>query len=99
MYDVPVVFRATVWMDNGQEPIAGGGDCQDFHTEAEARKWALASVTYAERTEPAPEEGWWHGVIERGHYERTGTTGFDEIDCDWIADEDYDAFATGLIKT
>jgi hypothetical protein len=99
LYDVPVVFQATVWMNDGQEPIAGGGESQDFHTESEARKWALASVRYAESTEPAPTDGWWYGVIERGSYERTGDFGLDQLDCDWIADETYDAFDVGLVKT
>jgi hypothetical protein len=81
IYSAAVVFQVSVWMDDGDDPIAGGGWSEDFLDLDDARGWAKEKLK-----EQDPNEGLWYAEIESGHYENTGTTGFLEVDCEWVGE-------------
>lgn len=86
-YAAPMLFRASLYMDDGDDPIAGEGD---DHTAADLQaviEWAQDALEAVVLAAPAPAGGRWQAYIERGHFERTGELGIDELDHDWIVDE------------
>lgn len=88
LFDAQEVFQAAVWMDDGREPIAGCGGNHDFTTAAQATEWGLDRVRTKEAEQPVPRDApGWYMILTKGHYERTGETGFDAFDCDWIEEE------------
>src|SRR5688500_5486761 len=90
LYNEPTVYQASVYFDDGNYPNADSGPSEDFANLDIAKRWAREKVRIEEDRNPAgPEAVGWYALIERGHYERTGSTGFDEFDCDWVSDDDW----------
>lgn len=84
--------RATLWFDDGDDPIADGGQSAYFRSEPAAHAWATAQL----KAKPAPasddvwNQGQWYVAFEMGEFADSGLLA-DEglVDVEWQGEDRY----------